>query len=160
MRLSSARLAALFVLIFAAGVTLVLATVYVRTARVLDSEVDAIINGEVANLVEDYARGGLLQLMSTLHRRADSWGRTGAVYLLTEPNGYPIAGNLAREPQHVRTHDDWIEFDIDASDAGGVVAHPVRAKAFELPGGRRLLACGQRCSGVVDQACCSRRSSA
>jgi signal transduction histidine kinase len=139
MRLSSARLAALFVLVFAAGVTLVLATVYVLTATVLDNEVDAIIDGEVSNLVEDYARGGLLQLVSTLHHRADSWGRTGAVYLLTERNGYPIAGNLAREPQHVHNYDDWIEFEIDASEAGGIVAHPVRAKVFELPGGRRLL---------------------
>jgi signal transduction histidine kinase len=139
MRLSSARLAALFVLVFAAGVTLVLATVYVLTAGVLDNEVDAIIDGEVSNLVEDYARGGLLQPVSTLHRRADSWGRTGAVYLLTERNGYPIAGNLAREPLRVHTYDEWIEFEIDASEAGGIVAHPVRAKVFELPGGRRLL---------------------
>jgi signal transduction histidine kinase len=32
-----------------------------------------------------------------------------------------------------------IEFEIDASEAGGVVAHPVRAQMFRLPGGRRLL---------------------
>lgn len=139
MRPSSARLAAWFILIFAAGVTLVLASVYVRTARVLDQEVDTLIDAEVANLVEDYARGGLLQLVSTLHRRADSWGRTGAVYLLTESNGYPLAGNLAREPVNVHSYDDWIEFEIDASEAGGIVSHPVRAKVFDLPGGRRLL---------------------
>ena len=36
-------------------------------------------------------------------------------------------------------YDDWIEFEIDASEAGGVVAHPVRAQIFQLPGGRRLL---------------------
>src|SRR5262249_9634540 len=79
MRLSSARLASLFVLIFAAGVTLVLTAVYFLTARVLDREVDAVINAEVTHLVDDYARGGLLQLVSTLRRRADSWGRFGAV---------------------------------------------------------------------------------
>lgn len=139
MRLSSSRLAALFVVIFAAGITLILTAVYFLTARVLDREVDAVINTEVAHLVDDYARGGLLQLVSTLHRRADSWGRSGAVYLLTEANGYPIAGNLARWPQNVETYDDWIEFEIDASEAGGVVAHPVRAHMFLLPGNRRLL---------------------
>jgi len=139
MRLSSARLALLFILIFSAGVALVLTSVYYLTARVLDREVDAVISSEVAHLVDDYARGGLLQLVSTLRRRSDSWGRFGAVYLLTEANGYPIAGNLMRWPTDVRTYDEWVEFEIDASEAGGVLAHPIRAQRFLLPGGRRLL---------------------
>ncbi len=139
MRLSSARLATLFVAIFACGVSLLLTAVYFLTARVLDREVDAVIRAEVDNLVDDYMRGGLIQLVSTLHRRSDSWGRTGAVYLLTEVNGYPIAGNLANWPREVASYGTWIEFNIDASDSGGVVKHPVRAQTFRLPGGRRLL---------------------
>ena len=63
MRLSSARLAALFVLIFAAGVTLLLTIVYILTARVLDREVDAVISSEAGALIDDYARGGLLSLV-------------------------------------------------------------------------------------------------
>ena len=139
MRLSSARLAALFVVIFAAAITLVLTAVYVLTARVLDREVDSVIRSEVTHLVDDYSSGGLLQLVATLRRRADSWDRTGAVYLLIEPNGYPIAGNLAHWPYEFDTYGNWIEFEIDASEAGGVVSHPVRAQVFLLPGGRRLL---------------------
>ena len=139
MRLSSARLATVFVAIFAIGVTLLLATVYVLTVRVLDREVDTIIRAEVNSLVEDYASGGLIQLVSTLRRRSDNWGRTGAVYLLTEANGYPIVGNLASWPHELSMRGNSIEFEIDASEAGGVVAHPVRAQMFRLPGGRRLL---------------------
>jgi signal transduction histidine kinase len=139
LRLSSARLAALFVVIFAAGITLVLTAVYFLTARVLDREVDAVIRGEVAHLLDDYSSGGLMQLVTTLQRRADSWNRTGAVYLLIEPNGYPIAGNLVHWPYDFDSYDNWVEFQIDASEAGGVVAHPVRAQVFLLPGGRRLL---------------------
>lgn len=139
MRLSSARLAILFVAIFACGVSLLLTAVYFLTARVLDREVDAVIRGEVESLVDDYMRGGLIQLVSTLHRRSDNWGRTGAVYLLTEANGYPIAGNLASWPREIAAYDTWIEFNIDASDSGGVTQHPVRAHTFRLPGGRRLL---------------------
>ncbi len=139
MRLSSARLAALFVVIFALAITLVLTAVYVLTARVLDREVDSVIRSEVTHLVDDYSSGGLLQLITTLRRRADSWDRTGAVYLLIEPNGYPIAGNLAHWPYDFDTYGSWIEFEIDASEAGGVVSHPVRAQVFLLPGGRRLL---------------------
>jgi signal transduction histidine kinase len=139
MRLSSARLATVFVAIFAIGVTLLLATVYVLTVRVLDREVDTIIRAEVNSLVEDYSSGGLIQLVSTLRRRSDNWGRTGAVYLLTEANGYPIVGNLASWPHELTIRGNSIEFEIDASEAGGVVAHPVRAQMFRLPGGRRLL---------------------
>jgi signal transduction histidine kinase len=139
MRLSTSRLAALFVVIFAAGVTLVLTAVYFLTARVLDNEVDAVINSEVNNLVDDYSRGGLLQLVATLRRRDDGWGRSGAVYLLVESNGFPIAGNLARWPTVVSRYNDWVEFEIDASEAGGIVSHPVRAQIIRLPGGRWLL---------------------
>lgn len=139
MRLSSARLAIVFVALFAMGISLLLTAVYFLTARVLDREVDAVIRGEVDSLIDDYTRGGLIQLVSTLHRRSDNWGRTGAVYLLTEANGYPIAGNLASWPREVTTYGSWVEFDIDASDSGGVTKHPVRAQTFRLPGGRRLL---------------------
>lgn len=139
MRLSSARLAVLFVAIFAGGVSLLLTAVYFLTARVLDREVDAVIRAEVDNLVDDYMRGGLIQLVSALHRRSDNWGRTGAVYLLTEANGYPIAGNLANWPREIATYGDWIEFNIDASESGGAAKHPVRAQTLRLPGGRRLL---------------------
>ncbi|MGH8176208.1 MAG: sensor histidine kinase [Steroidobacter sp.] len=139
MRLSSSRLAALFVVIFAAGVTLLLTTVYVLTARVLNREVDAAISAEARTLLDDYARGGLLSLVTSLQRRADGWGRSGAVYLLVEANGYPIAGNLARWPRDISAHEGWIEFEIDASDYGGVLAHPIRAEVFDLPAGRSLL---------------------
>lgn len=138
-RLSSARLTTLYVLIFAAGITVLLAAVYVLTARVLDREVDAVIQAEVNGLIDDYRAGGLLQLISTLNLRADSWGRSGAVYLLANPDGSRIAGNVAAWPTHMSPGDKWMEFEIDASEHGGIVAHPVRAQVFRLPGGRQLL---------------------
>jgi signal transduction histidine kinase len=139
-RLSSSRLAVLYVLIVAVGITSVLTTVYVLTARVLDREVDAVIQAEVNGLIDDYERGGLLGLVGTLHVRSDSWGRPGAVYLLCDAYGTPIAGNIASWPERVDNRGQWIEFDINGSEhSGGVIAHPVRAQAFQLPGGRRLL---------------------
>ncbi|HVF16037.1 MAG TPA: HAMP domain-containing sensor histidine kinase [Steroidobacteraceae bacterium] len=140
-RLSASRVALLYVLIFSAGISSVLVAVYFLTARVLDREVDAIIQAEVAGLVDDYRRGGLLQLIDTLNRRADSWGRTGAVYLLADDGGTRIGGNIAGWPSEFASTEgeDWVEFEIDASEHGGVVAHPVRAHLFRLPNGVRLL---------------------
>lgn len=138
-RLSTARLTSLYVVIFAAGITVLLTSVYVLTARVLDREVDAVIQAEVNGLIDDYSEGGVLQLISTLRGRADSWGRSGAVYLLVDPRGRRIAGNIAGWPTRIDAGDKWIEFEIDASEDGGIIAHPVRAQIFRLPAGRRLL---------------------
>jgi signal transduction histidine kinase len=140
-RLSSSRVALLYVLIFSAGITSILVAVYFLTARVLDHEVDAVIQAEVTGLVDDYRRGGILQLIDTLNRRADSWGRTGAVYLLADPNGNRIGGNIGSWPREfdAAEGDEWVEFEIDASEHGGIVAHPVRAHLFRLPNGVKLL---------------------
>lgn len=139
LRLSSARLAILYVVIFAVGISGLLAIVFVRTSRVLDHEVDAVIQAEVNGLIDVYRQGGLLPLISALNRRNDSWGRSGAVYLLAERNGLIIAGNLQRWPPRIAINQQWIEFHIDASEQGGTVSHPVRAQIFELPGNRMLL---------------------
>ncbi|HEY5808598.1 MAG TPA: HAMP domain-containing protein, partial [Povalibacter sp.] len=138
-RLSTSRLTALFVAIFAAGIAILLTSVYVLTARVLDHEVDVVIQAEVNGLIDDYRRGGVLRLIETLHLRAGNWGRTGAVYLLVDARGTPIAGNIAGWPHRITSHGQWIEFEIDASEHGGIVAHPVRAQIFRMPAGRTLL---------------------
>lgn len=138
-RLSASRVTLLYLLIFAAGITSILVAVYYLTARVLDREVDAVIQTEVSGLVDDYRRGGLFQLIDALNRRADNWGRTGAVYLLTDPRGNRVAGNIGSWPTQFESAEEWVEFEIDASEHGGVVAHPVRAHLFRLPNGMRLL---------------------
>ncbi len=138
-RLSASRVTLLYILIFAIGISSILTAAYVLTARVLDFEVDAVIRTEVDALVDDYRRGGMLQLIDTLNRRADNWGRTGAVYLLADPNGNRIAGNIGSWPEKFSSTDEWVEFNIDASEHGGIVSHPVRAHLFHLPSGVRLL---------------------
>lgn len=138
-RLTASRLSALFVGIFSAGIAVLLTAVYILTSRILDHEVDVVIQAEVNALLDDYSRGGILELIQSINRREDNWGRTGAVYLLVDAQGRRIAGNIARWPSPVKSHEHWIEFDIDASEHGGVVAHPVRAQAFRLPSARALL---------------------
>jgi signal transduction histidine kinase len=138
-RLSASRISLLYVLIFAVGISSILTAVYFLTARVLDREVDTVIRAEVEGLIDDYRRGGAVQLIDTLNRRADSWGRTGAVYLLATDDGTRIAGNIGHWPTEFDTGEAWVEFEIDASEHGGGVAHPVRAHLFRLPSGERLL---------------------
>ena len=95
------------------------------------------------------------------------------MYLLIEPTGYPIAGNLAHWPHSFDTYGNWIEFEIEAREERGLVSHPVRATGVHASGraggcssapifsnaASWRLGCARRCSGARDRACCSRRSS-
>lgn len=139
LHLSSTRLAVLYVALFAAGISAVLVTVYFLTMRVLDREIETVIRGEIQGLAEDYQEGGLARLARTLARRSDNWGRIGAVYLLTDPNGTPIVGNLSRWPHERHEHSVAGDFEIEAQEDDRIVTHPVRAVTLKLPSGHRLL---------------------
>ena len=134
MRLSSARLAALFVLIFAAGVTLLLTTVYILTARVLDREVDAVITG-----------GG--QRASSMTMRAAACCRSSRACIVAPTAGDDRARSIC-SPKRTASRSPAIWHAGRATSQstkagsssrsmrasyGGVMAHPVRAQVFGLP---------------------------
>jgi signal transduction histidine kinase len=107
--------------------------------RALQREVDLVIATELDGLRDDYDTGGLARLVEALNRRSDSWGRTGAVYLLLDSSNHKIAGNLSGWPTEKRVRDGWIEFDILASERNQQVDHPVRAEVYKLDNYRLLV---------------------
>jgi signal transduction histidine kinase len=144
LRWSAAKLATLYILAFAISAGLLLWTVYFITQRALAREVDLVIQTDLLGLKERYDGDGLEALLAALDRRSDSWGRTGAVYLLVDSDLRRIAGNLSGwPPQHRvatdKTPGEWLEFEILAREHNENVDHPVRAEVVELDGGRRLM---------------------
>ncbi len=138
LRYSSNRLAALYVGLCALCVGALLWVGFLITARGLTREVDLVIAAELDGLKDEYAQGGLPRVVETLNRRADSWGRTGAVYLLVDAAQHRIAGNLSGWPLEQRSRDGWVEFDLTARQHNAVTDHPVRAEIYAL-GNYRLL---------------------
>lgn len=119
-------------------VVLLQGAVFLLTRNALEGEVRRVINAELDELSRDYAAGGLGELVFVLRSRSDSWGRTGAVYLLTDPSLRPMAGNLTAWPRDVTpAHDSEARFRIAA--AGEQATHPVLAQQVQLPGGGWLL---------------------
>lgn len=113
-------------------------TVFLLTNNALDREVRRVIAAELAELARDYARNGLGELRFVLNSRTDSWGRTGAVYLLTDPSLRPLAGNLTAWPRDVvPEHDTEVRFRI--ATVGEQGSHPVRAHVQRVPDGGWLL---------------------
>ncbi|MEO7774651.1 MAG: HAMP domain-containing sensor histidine kinase [Steroidobacteraceae bacterium] len=144
LRSSATRLAILYVLAFAIAAGLLLWSVFLITQRLLVREFDLVIQTDLRGLKEHYDGEGLGALTAALNRRSDSWGRTGAVYLLVDPQFKRIAGNLSGWPPVQRPVDDaapgeWLEFDIVARERNENVDHPVRAEIVQLDGGRRLM---------------------
>ena len=94
LRTSAARLALGYGAIFTLGVSALLGTVYFLTTTIIENEADAVISAELEGLTDEYHRQGLSGLADELSWRTDSWGRTGAVYLLVDANLVKEGGNL------------------------------------------------------------------
>jgi signal transduction histidine kinase len=140
MRLSSSRLAVLYAALVTVLTSILLVSVYLVTRNALEREISAVVRAELADLSDDLRLGGLPQVAATLRLRADSWGRTGAVFLMADAAYRPIAGNLSAWPRDLTTRTDgMVEFDIAAHERGESVLHPVEARIERLPNGYWLL---------------------
>jgi signal transduction histidine kinase len=140
MRLSSARLALLYTALITVLTSALLGTVYLLTRNALEREIATVVRSEVDDLADDLRLGGVEQVAATLELRSDSWGRTGAVFLLADRNLRRIAGNLTEWPRDVPAASaERVEFDIDAQERGASVLHPVEARIQQFPNGYWLL---------------------
>ncbi len=134
------RLASLYLAVFAIGVGLLLSSVYLLASHELELETDRVIEAELEGLRDEYELEGLSGLMQGLSLRADSWGRLGAVYLLTDLKHQRVAGNLTDWPLAGNATAKWVEFEILArTEDDSTIKHPVRAGIFELGSSYLLL---------------------
>ena len=140
MRMSSARLALVYAALVTVFTSTLLFTVYLLTRNALEREIAAVVRAEVDDLSDDLRLGGIAQVAATLRLRADSWGRTGAVFLLADERFQPVAGNLTAWPHDiVPSESAMVEFDISAHERGESVLHPVEARIEHLSNGYWLL---------------------
>jgi signal transduction histidine kinase len=145
MRMSSARLALLYTALMAVLTSALLISVYLLTRGVLEREIAMVIRAEVEDLADDLRLGGVERVAATLHLRVDSWGRTGAVFLLADARFRPVAGNLSEWPRDVvpsvtlADPAEMVEFDIMARERDAEVLHPVKARIERLANGYWLL---------------------
>jgi len=133
------RLALLYVGVFMLAVGALLGVMLLIVQRELEREVDLVIATELEGLRDEYEQGGLQRVVGTLDRRTDSWGRTGAVYMLIDADGNRVAGNLSAWPDVAAGARQWVEFDLMAREHGAEVDHPVRAGIYGLDTHRLLV---------------------
>lgn len=136
-RTSTFRLAAAYLVLFALSVGAILAYVYWNTAVLLERQIDDTIRAEVNSLAEQYATGRLTRVLQTVRLRSER-GDDG-IYLMTDPLGRPLAGNLQALPAEALQRTGWIEFPYTVETAAGVQHHEARAYRIRLDAGFTLL---------------------
>src|SRR5262245_29878329 len=144
LRMSSARLALLYTALVTVLTGTLLITVYLFTRSALEREISAVVRAETEDLADELRLGGVERVADTLRLRTDSWGRTGAVFLLADEQFRPVAGNLSEWPRDVLPGpkpdlSNMVEFDIVARQREVEVLHPVEARIERLSNGYWLL---------------------
>lgn len=133
------RLAALYFLVFAASMLAILAFVYWTSADFVERQTEATLDAEVSGLAEQYAQRGLSGLVQLVAARSAGDRGDNMFYLVTAPDGMPLAGNISGWPADVPAHSGWLSFRIATAARGRSETDPARGAVFVIPGGYRLL---------------------
>ena len=93
-RTTGFRLAALYAGLFGLSVLVLFGVIYWITGNALRQQMTATIETEVAALVADHRTGGVPHVSEGIERRLASGLHSAVFYLLLDPEGRKVAGNL------------------------------------------------------------------
>ncbi|HEY1797971.1 MAG TPA: HAMP domain-containing sensor histidine kinase [Stellaceae bacterium] len=133
------RLAALYVVVFAASVLGVLFFVYWTSADFVERQTEATLDAEVTGLAEQYAQRGLTGLIQIVAARSAGDRGDGMLYLVTDPRGKPLVGNIADWPAGAKAVTGPVSFTVEVPVKGRTETHPARGMLFVIPDNFRLL---------------------
>ena len=127
MRTSALRLSVVYAASFATALVALVFVIYLLTARYINAEVDTVIERDARGMLDAYGRSGTRGIISELNLRASTFSRINAVYLLTDSEGFVIAGNLPAWPVMRGREGPWVEFEIELREGGVETDRPVKA---------------------------------
>src|SRR6266581_2427565 len=133
------RLAGLYFLVFAVSVVGVLVFVYWSSADFVERQTEATLDAEITGLAEQYAQRGLSGLVQIVAARSAGDRGDGMLYLVTNRDGRPLAGNLSGWPSGVPVRAGSLSFEIELPVKGQSETHPARGTLYTIPDGYRLL---------------------
>jgi signal transduction histidine kinase len=140
-RTNAFRLAAIYLVLFAGSVLTLLFFIYWSTAGFVERQTEATLDAEVAGLAEQYQQRGLSGLVQIIAERSAGERGDAMIYLIADPDGRPLAGNLASWPEAATIRPGLVRFDVEIRGPGGRVVETgeARGAVFLIPGGFRLL---------------------
>ena len=100
------RLALAILLLSAIGAGVVLYIIAWQVESVVDAEIARTIDAEAQGLVDTFDNQGIRRLESVIEARKNEPG--ASLYLLTNPIGEPLAGNVDQIPAEVLLHPGFV----------------------------------------------------
>ena len=132
---STFRLALMCIAVFSGTVFALLGYVYWATADYVHRQCDRAISADRALLIQAYEKSGRDGLAHLVGQRIAGRELESGVYVLLDPSGGVLAGNLGSWPPALRGPRGWADFEVP--EAAGYVLR--RATYETLPDGSRLL---------------------
>ena len=133
------RLASLYFAVFAASVLGVLIFVYWMSADFVERQTQATLDAEIAGLAEQYDQRGLSGLVQIVAARSAGDRGDGMLYLITNPDGHPLAGNITGWPEGKPVAPGPISFSVSVKIKDRTEMHPAQGALLVVPQGYRLL---------------------
>jgi signal transduction histidine kinase len=142
LRTTAFRLALIYAGIFSLSVILLFAFIYWTTTVLVDRQRQLAIVADISDLRDEFTALGLSGVLDSVidRSRPDRVGNN--IYLLTNPDYAPMAGNLSGWPKSPNRQGLWITFPIEAPPRfGDPQGERSIAEALEatLPGGYHVL---------------------
>jgi signal transduction histidine kinase len=126
------RLAALYLVLFAASVLALLGFIYYSTADFIERQTEATIEAEITGLREQFTERGLQGLVDTIRARSADRQSGSSIYLITDAALVPIAGNLSAWPVGEEVRPNWISFPVTSQIHGAVEENTALAAVLVL----------------------------
>ncbi|MBL6767024.1 MAG: hypothetical protein ISQ18_02775, partial [Candidatus Micropelagos sp.] len=137
LRTTTFRAALLYLSIFLLSTSMLYAYLFWNSITLTSGQTDAAIEADIADLSKRFKEGGI----PSLARRVAVLSRDPrlSIYLLIDPQGLPMAGNLNKVPDLKDAGEGWKEFEFVRITNNFEEKHAARAKTFTLPQGFYLL---------------------
>jgi len=135
-RATAFRLALAILILSAVGAGIVLSVIAWQVVSVVDRETAQTIDAEAKGLVDTFNTAGLRTLGMVIEARKREPG--ASLYLLTNPLGEPLAGNVQQIPAEVLLHPGFLPIFYRGEESGDRTRQAL-VGVYVLPGGFRLL---------------------
>ncbi len=135
-RATAFRLALAILAVSAVGAGVVLAIIAWQVISVVDEEIARTIDAEAKGLTDTYNHDGLVGLYSSIEARKRQPG--AALYLLTDPAGEALAGNVEQIPLEVLERHGFIVVNYRTNGPGDRVRQAL-VRIYKVPPGFLLL---------------------
>lgn len=134
-RSAGVRFALVYAAVFALSAFVLAAALWYSTLGLLQRQVQSAIHNDWQTLEEHEQIGGIPSLEAAIHDRVTSSTDPDGIYLLLDPNGQVLMGNLDQWPAGLSQDNVWYELPVRRQGVSSVAL----LKVEKLPGGMQLL---------------------